>query len=89
VAAVGVLFPEPAIQAAQAAVLGAVVALAACLLNWLTWRQRGERAVVHGTSLAGREPNTTETRVPAQADSQLSTAAAGLAVHVSEGSAPR
>jgi hypothetical protein len=88
-AAASLLFPEPAIQAAQAAAVGAVVIVSAYLLNWLVQRQRGDRAIVRGSSLAGREPNTTETRAPSEVDSQHSTASAALAIHVSEGESPR
>ncbi|MEQ8787709.1 MAG: hypothetical protein RIC55_15505 [Pirellulaceae bacterium] len=85
VAALALLYPEPAIQFAQAAVVGLAVLLAARLLNWAIVRQRDQRAVIRGTSLMGRDPNTTETRLPVEADSQMSTATAALAVHASAG----
>jgi hypothetical protein len=86
VVAVALLYPEPAIQFAQAAVLGVVVLLAARLANWAITRQREQSAVVRGTSLVPRETNTTETRRPqVEADSQMSTATAALAAHGSGG----
>jgi hypothetical protein len=88
VATLGLLFPEPAIQAAQAAVLGASIALSAFLMNWLVTRQRKERAVVRGTSRAVRDSSGVESRGQAEADSQLSTATA-LAIHVSDGDSPK
>lgn len=88
VAVLGLLFPEPAIQAAQAAVLGASIALTAFLLNWLVARQRNERAVVRGTSRAVRDSSGVESRGQAEADSQVSTATA-LAIHVSDGDSPK
>jgi hypothetical protein len=88
VAMFGLLLPEPAIQAAQAAALGAVIALAAFLLNWLVVRQRGERTIVRGASHSPRDASAADSRGPTEADSQHSTATAALAIHVSDGDGP-
>lgn len=86
VAAVALLYPEPAIQVAQAAVVGLAVVIVARLLNWLLVRGRNQRAVIRGTSLMGREPSASDARLPqGEADSQMSTATAALAVHVGGG----
>jgi hypothetical protein len=71
----GVLYPDVAILAAQASVLGVVLVLFARLLEWTITRRRYQRAVIRGAAFTQPEPQTGELSLrPGDGSSRVGTA---------------
>ncbi len=73
----GMLYPEPALQAAQAAAVGLALVLVARVLDWTVARRRDRHAVIRGTSLSGIDSQISDHRsLRAEGNSQSTTATA-------------
>ncbi|MCH7729812.1 MAG: hypothetical protein IH991_25585 [Planctomycetes bacterium] len=85
IAAVGLLYPEPALQVAQVAGIGLIFVLAMGVLKWLFSRSRRRPSAIHGTSVSHVDVGTTQVRIPvSSSDSQSTKSTSDLSVHLSE-----